>query len=100
MRSIVKHMTLLGTVAWGLSGCVGSAPGTVPSGYGSDSGKDFIYNGHNFGPERDAEYRAGVEDGCKTSNGDYTKNHTAYQTNESYHVGWDHGRLHCKGDSE
>jgi hypothetical protein len=79
------------TAAVFLSGCVSSAPGVVPG------EEDFIYRGHDFGPDRDAAYRQGVKDGCRTSDGDYTKNHAAYETGESYHTGWEDGRLHCKG---
>jgi len=77
-----------------LSGCVSPAPNIVPG------EEDFIYRGHDFGPDRDAAYRQGVKDGCRTSDGDYTKNHAAYETEESYHMGWEHGRLHCKGASK
>jgi len=79
------------TAAILLSGCVSSEESIAP---GSE---DFVYRGHDFGPDRDAEYRQGVKDGCRTSDGDYTKNHVSYKTNESYHAGWEHGRLHCKG---
>jgi len=79
------------TAAVFLSGCVSSAPGVVPG------EEDFIYRGHDFSPDRDAAYRQGVKDGCRTSDGDYTKNHAAYETGESYHTGWEDGRLHCKG---
>ena len=57
---------------------------------------DFVYRGHDFGPNRDTPYRQGVMDGCKTKDGDYTKDHTSFNTNESYHMGWEHGRMHCK----
>ncbi len=74
-----------------LSGCV-SSESSITAG-----GEDFIYRGHDFGPDRDSEYRKGVMDGCRTSDGEYTKDHVSYKTNESYHDGWEHGRLHCKG---
>ena len=60
-------------------------------------GGDFVYRGHDFGPDRNSVYRQGVTDGCKTVDGDYTKNHTLFNTSEDYHDGWEHGRLHCKG---
>jgi hypothetical protein len=81
------------TAAVFLSGCVSSEPSIAPS------GDAFIYRGHDFGPDRNSEYRQGVMDGCRTSDGDYTKNHAAYETGESYHTGWEDGRLHCKGTS-
>ena len=58
---------------------------------------DFVYRGHDFGPERSSLYRQGVIDGCKTVDGDYTKNHGLFKETEDYHNGWEHGRLHCKG---
>jgi hypothetical protein len=81
------------TTAIFLLGCTNSIPDIAPS---KDS---FIYRGHDFGLDRNALYRQGVIDGCKTSDGDYTKDHTAYETDTSYHTGWEDGRLHCKGTS-
>lgn len=62
------------------------------------SADDFVYRGHNFGPDRDAEYIQGVKDGCKTSDGDYTKDHKLFNAENGYRVGWEHGRLHCTGN--
>jgi len=63
------------------------------------SSGDFVYNGHNFGTNRNTEYKKGVKDGCKTSDGVYTKNHSLFNTENDYHVGWEHGRIHCKGNT-
>ena len=60
-------------------------------------GDDYIYQGINFGTDRDASFKHGVRDGCRTSDGDYTKDHTQFNNNESYKVGWEDGRLQCKG---
>jgi hypothetical protein len=57
----------------------------------------YIYNGVNFGADRDASFKHGVKDGCKTSDGDYTKDHNLFNNSESYKVGWEDGRLQCKG---
>jgi len=57
----------------------------------------YIYNGINFGSARNASFKHGVRDGCKTSDGDYTKNHNLFNSNVSYKVGWEDGRLKCKG---
>ena len=95
-RKIFVWMTIAATI--GLSGCVSSAPGTVPMETQSVSAEDFVYHGHNFGSKRNEDYRRGVREGCLTSDGEYTKSHVDYQTNLSYRTGWDHGRLHCKGD--
>jgi len=57
----------------------------------------YIYNGINFGADRDESFKQGVRDACKTAEGDYTKDHTLFKANESYRVGWEDGRLQCKG---
>ena len=74
-----------------------TACGEIPNLDGiSTSTGDFVYEGHNFGSNRDAEYIQGVKDGCRTESGNYTKNHTLFDSENDYHVGWEHGRLHCK----
>lgn len=57
----------------------------------------YIYNGINFGADRNADFKQGVRDACKTADGDYTKDHTKFKNNESYRIGWEDGRLQCKG---
>lgn len=57
----------------------------------------YIYNGINFGSNRNADFQQGVRDACRTSDGDYTKNKTLFDDNESYRIGWEDGRLQCKG---
>ncbi len=61
---------------------------------------EFVYDGYNFGANRDMSYKAGVIDGCKTASGDYSKNHEKFKDNVDYHDGWEHGRLKCKGSSK
>lgn len=58
----------------------------------------YIYNGINFGSERNTSFKKGVQDACKTAEGDYTKDHNLFNTNESYRSGWEDGRLQCKGE--
>jgi hypothetical protein len=72
--------------------------GEVPNldGRTASSG-DFVYRNHNFGANRDAGYRKGVQDGCRTSDGEYTKNHALFKAENDYRAGWEHGRMHCKG---
>jgi len=76
-----------------------TACGEVPNldGVSASNSGDFVYRNHNFGSNRDKEYKIGVKDGCRTSDGDYTKNHALFNTENDYHVGWEHGRMHCKG---
>ena len=57
----------------------------------------YMHNGIHFGSDRNIDFKQGVRDGCRTSDGDYTKNHTLFNNNESYKVGWEDGRLQCKG---
>ena len=61
---------------------------------------DYVYQGINFGPDRDANFKKGVQDACKTADGDYTKDHHLFKTNVSYRVGWEDGRLQCKGEGD
>jgi len=83
-------------VLLGASGCGNTIPdlpdNTIPATNG-----DFVYNGHNFGPNRNDTYKDGAIAGCNTANGNYTKDHALYNTSLDYHDGWEHGRLHCKG---
>ncbi len=58
---------------------------------------DYIYRGINFGSDRNTNFKQGVQDACRTADGDYTKDHQRFKTNESYRVGWEDGRLQCKG---
>jgi len=76
------------TVGLLLSACTSSSPVSY---------NDYIYNGINFGSDRDASFKQGVRDACKTADGDYTKDHNLFKNNESYHIGWEDGRLQCKG---
>ena len=62
-----------------------------------NSYNDYIYQGINFGSDRDANFKQGVRDACRTADGDYTKDHTEFNNNESYRIGWEDGRLECKG---
>jgi len=57
----------------------------------------YMYKGINFGGDRDASFKHGVRDACKTADGDYTKDHGLFKSNESYRIGWEDGRLQCKG---
>lgn len=71
-----------------LTACTSSSP---------TSYNDYIYNGINFGSDRNASFKKGVQDACKTADGDYTKNHDMFRNNEGYRIGWEDGRLQCKG---
>ena len=55
---------------------------------------DGIYFGKNFSDL----FKEGIEDGCTTSKGDYTKSHTKFNDNVDYDYkdGWFLGRNRCK----
>ena len=61
---------------------------------------DYIYNDINFGPDRNANFQKGVRDACKTADGDYTKDHQMFRNDISYRVGWEDGRIQCKGKGD
>ncbi|MEA3490287.1 MAG: hypothetical protein U9R27_00100 [Campylobacterota bacterium] len=42
-------------------------------------------------------FKSGAQDGCKTADGKYTKNHKAFNNDIEYHEGWFAGRRNCQG---
>lgn len=80
--------TALITTGLLLTACTSSSPSLENA---------YIYNGINFGSDRDASFKHGVQDACRTADGDYTKDHNKFNNNESYRIGWEDGRLQCKG---
>jgi len=64
----------------------------------NSGGEEFVHNDISFGYDKNPDFKSGVVDGCKTSSGKYTKNHTSFKTNESYRMGWGSGRLQCKSE--
>jgi hypothetical protein len=40
-------------------------------------------------------FQRGYKDGCRTANGNYTKNHKLFNDNLEYHEGWFGGRKEC-----
>ena len=90
----MKHITILGVSAALATGLLLTA---CTSSSAINSYNDYIYQGINFGSDRDASFKKGVRDACKTADGDYTKDHNLFNNNESYKVGWEDGRLQCKG---
>ncbi len=51
-----------------------------------------IYFGKNFSDN----FKQGIEDGCTTSKGNYTKAHTLFNNDKDYNDGWFLGRNRCK----
>lgn len=86
---MIKNVILKGAVFSGLmmlSACTSPTPAN-----------GYMYEGINFGADRDDSFKKGVRDACKTANGYYTKDHALFNANESYRIGWEDGRLKCKG---
>ena len=73
---------LVGTVLL-LAGCSSAHRGPAPRKPMDTSGKT-------------STYIRGAEDGCTTANGDYTKDHEAFNSNIEYHEGWFAGRRYCQ----
>ncbi|MEA3419533.1 MAG: hypothetical protein U9Q90_09065 [Campylobacterota bacterium] len=46
---------------------------------------------------RTESFKQGARDGCDTADGDYTKNHDAFNNDFEYHDGWFAGRRNCQG---
>jgi len=63
----------------------------------SSDENSFVYHGIDFGIHRDLDFKRGVKDGCTTASGVYTKDHNSFNNNISYRIGWEDGRLKCKG---
>jgi len=55
----------------------------------------FYYSGIYFGKNFSPTLKRGVEDGCETSKGYYTKNHTLFKNDTDYNTGWFLGRSRC-----
>lgn len=73
-----------------LAGCTSSPSYTLTE-------NSFIYQDINFGSNRNKNFKLGVIDACRTADGIYTKNHKKFNSNKSYRVGWELGRIKCKG---
>lgn len=69
--------------------------GIVASSVERASSDEYFYRGINFGSNRDADFKQGVVDGCKTAKGEFVKNSSKFKNNESYKMGWGSGRIEC-----
>jgi hypothetical protein len=61
------------------------------------SNNSYIYNGIDFGSNRNYEFKKGVQDACRTADGQYTKDRELFNNNISYKTGWEDGRIRCHG---
>ncbi len=83
----MKKQLLMACSAFLLSACTSS---TI-------SHNNYIHKGINFGSDRDANFKKGVRDACRTVDCGYTKDLNKFKNNESYRIGWEDGLLKCKG---
>ena len=86
----VQQWSIIVIVGIGLSACTSST--NI-----SPNVNSYIYNGINFGNDRDESFKQGVRDACRTADGQYTKNRELFTMNISYKTGWEDGRMQCHG---
>ena len=55
----------------------------------------YYHSGIYFGLKLPKMQQRGIEDGCKTSKGVYTKSHELFKTQQQYVDGWFLGRNKC-----
>ncbi len=82
-------LTVTGIMGLMLSGC-GSIQSLLPG-----KGEPYTYQGIAFGNDRSETFKQGVQDGCATAAGTYTKNHDLFRADTDYKIGWEEGRLKC-----
>jgi len=85
----LKSITFLTTSAVVFTAC-GNGTRHAPESQGG-----FYYSGIYFGKNFSQTLKEGVEDGCETSKGHYTKNHTLFNIDTDYNTGWFLGRSRC-----
>ena len=56
----------------------------------------FYYRGIYFGKITNIAYKLGIQDGCETARGFYTKSHARFQQDDNYYNGWFLGRNKCR----
>ncbi len=71
------------------TGSMRCTPEMISAGY-------FCYGGINFGKNLSPEYKRGVIDGCRTGQGYFFKDYTAYANSPTYKQGWIEGRKRCR----
>jgi len=56
----------------------------------------YIHHGLYFGSHFTKHYKEGINDGCQTAIGDYTKGHWLFKHSKDYKDGWFLGRNRCR----
>ena len=75
-------------ISAGASGCASSGYDAKPVSADAGGGMPDLAG-------RGPEYRKGAEDGCRTAEGNYTKDSAAFRGSELYKEGWFAGRSGC-----
>ena len=55
----------------------------------------FYYHHIYFGKNISKDIKQGIEDGCQTAQGNYSKVHKLFNDNKEYQKGWFIGRNRC-----
>jgi len=90
MGKKVINSILLTTSTLIIASCSGNSP--TPS-----CAKDaYCYKNINFGKSRGSSYEHGIRDGCRTGEGEFTKDYSSSSSDKNYYDGWILGRSKCK----
>ncbi len=89
MRKKVINSIILATLSTFISSCSEKAP--TP---GCTKGF-YCYKNINFGKSRGRSFEKGIRDGCKTGEGEFTKDYSLSSSDKNYFDGWILGRSKC-----
>ena len=81
-------LVLIGYTSLYITGCGKAKKPVVQDGY--------YHSGIYFGKGLPSTYKQGINDGCRTSKGIYTKSHTRFNNDQYYNDGWFLGRNKCR----
>ena len=57
---------------------------------------NYYHRGHDYGEERNYNYRAGVRDGCDSGRGRWIRDNYRYNHDYNYKDGWKAGHRRCR----
>jgi len=89
----MKHTLIL--IIMGV-GTLFSFPACTPHSKVFPPKSGYKYSGIYFGRKLSALSKHGIQDGCETAKGFYTKSHTLFNTEPDYYNGWFLGRNRCR----
>ena len=84
----IISLLLMGYTTLYLTGCSNETKPVVKDGY--------YHSGIFFGQNLPSIYKKGINDGCRTAKGVYTKSHKLFNNDQYYNDGWFLGRNKCK----